>query len=301
VAIYLGAIVAANVLLGLIPAFIARSKGRSFIGWWALGLFFLVPALVAALVIGPTRDADVGRVQCPRCAEWIVPGAQVCRFCGTEFGVQGYLTPSAVPTQRRAHPTATRNLLIAATALSVAPLASGFVLGGGPIGWLAFMSLPPLLITAGIVSLIGRGERPTWLKATSVSAFADALAIPAAVFVGFGSAIEIALLVGIWVMTVIAILNCKSTPANFGLTLHPTASPAAPSNQTLWHTPPATAQPFAAPPVGLPPAASQHAPSGTPTTQLATTGPRTCRNPICAAMGAPSTSIFCTSCGSAIP
>ena len=39
------------VFLGLIPAGIASSKGRNFLGWWLFGAFLFPFALVAALLV----------------------------------------------------------------------------------------------------------------------------------------------------------------------------------------------------------------------------------------------------------
>lgn len=291
-------IVAANVALGLIPAFIARSKGRSFIGWWALGLFFFFPALVAALVIGPAAGADVGRVQCPRCAEWIVPGAQVCRFCGTEFGYQGYLTPPAVVTHRRAHPMATRNLLIAATAISLIALVTGYVTGGR-LAIIAFLALPVLLIAAGIVSILGTRDRPTWLKGVCAGAFAEAVAIPGGVWVGFTEVIEIALWAGVWAMTVVAIVQCRSQGAG-EIAYYPPPPPPTVPNHTAWQDAPAASQPFIPPAaVYAPPPVPQHA-WGAAMPPQAPGAIRGCRNPACIEAGRPSTQMFCTMCGSTI-
>jgi hypothetical protein len=41
------------ILLGLIPAFIARKKGRNFFHWWLFGSVLFVVALPAALYIEP--------------------------------------------------------------------------------------------------------------------------------------------------------------------------------------------------------------------------------------------------------
>jgi len=41
----------AGLVLGLIPAFIARYKGRSFIGFWIYGIFLWPVALIHSLVL----------------------------------------------------------------------------------------------------------------------------------------------------------------------------------------------------------------------------------------------------------
>lgn len=69
-------------LLGLIPAFIAQSKGRSFAAWWLYGVLLFIVALphsiFASSVVG------LGRRKCPHCAEMIREEAKVCRFCGRD-------------------------------------------------------------------------------------------------------------------------------------------------------------------------------------------------------------------------
>lgn len=67
------------VLLGLIPAMIAKKKGRSFIGWWIYGALLWIIALPHSLLIKP-----IGIRKCPHCAEDIKKEASVCRYCGRE-------------------------------------------------------------------------------------------------------------------------------------------------------------------------------------------------------------------------
>lgn len=79
-------------LIGLIPAVIARSKGRSFGAWWFYGAALFIVALPHALLL----RADSGRIEaqaladpanrkCPFCAEIIKAEAKVCRFCGRDI------------------------------------------------------------------------------------------------------------------------------------------------------------------------------------------------------------------------
>lgn len=64
-------------LLGLIPAAIASSKGRNFLGWWIYGSALFIVALPHALVIG----AGGTKRNCPYCAEPIQNAAIICPHC----------------------------------------------------------------------------------------------------------------------------------------------------------------------------------------------------------------------------
>ena len=79
-------------LLGLIPAAVAKSKGREFVVWWIYGALILIVALPHALML--TRDqASIDREsiyngtmrKCPACAELVRRDAKICRFCRTEL------------------------------------------------------------------------------------------------------------------------------------------------------------------------------------------------------------------------
>ena len=93
-------------ILALIPALIAQSKGRSFGLWYLYGFLIFIVAVVHALVLKPIEDSppvhpskyrtpDQGKKPCPDCAELIQANARVCRFCNA------VLTPAhAAPEQR---------------------------------------------------------------------------------------------------------------------------------------------------------------------------------------------------------
>ncbi len=72
-------------LLGLIPAFIAKSKGRDAVLWWVYGALLFVIALPHALLISEEASKPVldvpPRVACPFCLEDIAPEALICPFC----------------------------------------------------------------------------------------------------------------------------------------------------------------------------------------------------------------------------
>lgn len=98
-------------LLGLIPAFIARSKGHTFIGFWFMGAMFFIVALPWAIFM--KRNPMVYR-QCPHCRESVVREATACRHCGHD------LPPFEVTARDPAPRSAPRNNAVLALWVLVA-------------------------------------------------------------------------------------------------------------------------------------------------------------------------------------
>jgi hypothetical protein len=76
------------VIIGLIPAFIARNKGKNFLLWWFYGAMLFIVALPHALLIKPDNQKceqdqmSKGMKNCFYCSELIKTEAKVCQYCG---------------------------------------------------------------------------------------------------------------------------------------------------------------------------------------------------------------------------
>ena len=69
-----------GLILGLIPAFIAKYKGRSFFGWWIFGFLILIVALPCSFLV-----RNLAKTKCPECAETVKVDARRCWKCGRTF------------------------------------------------------------------------------------------------------------------------------------------------------------------------------------------------------------------------
>lgn len=76
-------------LLGLIPAAIASSKGRSFAAWWLFGAALFIVALPMALMAGPAG----AKRRCPYCAESVRKEAVICPHCRQNIALPRRIGP----------------------------------------------------------------------------------------------------------------------------------------------------------------------------------------------------------------
>jgi hypothetical protein len=67
-------------VLGLIPAAIAKSKGHSFFAFWVFGFLLFIVALPVAIFMKPKVPPSPS--PCAACGQPVPPGAAACPQCG---------------------------------------------------------------------------------------------------------------------------------------------------------------------------------------------------------------------------
>ena len=84
------------IMMAVVVAIVAGSKGRNMLGWGFYGFLIWPVALVHILCVKPerhvteARDLASGDVRkCPACAELVKREAKVCRFCQSELPAIG--------------------------------------------------------------------------------------------------------------------------------------------------------------------------------------------------------------------
>lgn len=79
------------VVVGTIPALIAKNKGKNFVAWWVYGTLLFIAALPHSLIMKSDTASiekekiESGGKKCPFCAEIIKKEAVVCKHCGSKL------------------------------------------------------------------------------------------------------------------------------------------------------------------------------------------------------------------------
>ena len=76
----LWAVIVITLILALIPASIAKKKGRDFSAWYIYGVLLWIVAFIHSIAM-----KDKSGHQCPMCKEWIKEEAVVCKHCHTNI------------------------------------------------------------------------------------------------------------------------------------------------------------------------------------------------------------------------
>ena len=78
-----GGIFVIAIVIGTVPGFIARSKGRNFFLWWLYGFAILIVAMPHSILIG-----NVKRKKCLFCETELDVDAVACNVCGRDLPVE---------------------------------------------------------------------------------------------------------------------------------------------------------------------------------------------------------------------
>lgn len=88
-------------LMALVVALVANSKGRSAGLWFFYGLIIWPLALIHAFFLNKTVEAleqekqKMGEIRCPNCAGWVYKEAKACPHCQSQLSSHGRATSSA--------------------------------------------------------------------------------------------------------------------------------------------------------------------------------------------------------------
>lgn len=81
-------VIIAAIILGLLPAYIARSKGRNFVTWWIYGALLFIVALPHSVFLGEYGMS--GTKKCGYCKKSVDINAAYCKHCGYDFTTMGF-------------------------------------------------------------------------------------------------------------------------------------------------------------------------------------------------------------------
>jgi len=72
-----------TIIFGVVSALVARTRGRSVLGWFLAGLILGPFGLIVVAL--PPRPKEGEFVRCPACCEVVRAEATLCRFCGSHL------------------------------------------------------------------------------------------------------------------------------------------------------------------------------------------------------------------------
>lgn len=87
-----------SIVFAFLCAYLAHQKGRSVVGWFMLGFFLSVIALVVLWILNPlgfddAKSQEIARKfgvssryrKCPHCAELVQREAKICKHCQSDL------------------------------------------------------------------------------------------------------------------------------------------------------------------------------------------------------------------------